>query len=221
MRMKSTWMGGVAAAFLVLSAHVAAAQDAAPVSSGKSAGDFMVRVRALGVIPADNADIDPIGGDTDLSNTATPEIDISYFITDNIALELIAATTHHDVSADDTDLGDLDLGEVWLLPPTLLLQYHFLSKETISPYLGAGINYSVFYGVDNPNHGVVEDIDYDNSLGWALQAGVDVRIADGWYVNADVKRLFLDTDVSINNGAVKADVDVDPWIFGVGLGYKF
>ena len=214
---KSLWLAGIAAASSLFFADAAMAQDA----PGKTAGDFMVRFRALGVIPADNADIDPIGGDTELSNTATPEIDISYFITDNIALELIAATTHHNVKAKNTDLGDVDLGDTWLLPPTLLLQYHFLSKGTISPYVGAGINYSIFYAVDNPNNGPVTDVDYENSLGWALQAGVDVRIADNWYVNADVKRLFLDTDVNINKGAIKADVDVDPWIFGMGIGYKF
>ncbi len=202
---------------LPLAAGSASAQEA----SGKSAGDFMIRLRGLGVVPADNADIDPIGGDTDLSNTAVPEIDFSYFITDNIALELIAATTHHDVSAKGTDLGNVNLGDVWLLPPTLLLQYHFLSKGIVSPYVGAGINYSIFYGVDEPNHGIIEDVDYKNSIGWALQVGVDVRIAENWYINADVKRLFVDTDVNINHGAVKADVDVDPWLFGMGIGYKF
>lgn len=210
-------VGVITIALLSAIAAPATAQEA----PGKSAGDFMIRLRGLGVIPADNADINPIGGDTDLSNTAVPEIDFSYFITDNIAVELIAATTHHDVWANGTDLGDVDLGNVWLLPPTLLLQYHFLSKGVVSPYVGAGINYSIFYGVDEPNHGIIEDVDYDNRLGWALQVGVDVRIADNWYINADVKRLFVDTSVTVNHGAVKADVDVDPWLFGMGIGYKF
>lgn len=217
MTLNRIWIGACAAALFTLAIGSASAQEA----SGKSAGDFMIRLRGLGVVPADNADIDPIGGDTELSNTAVPEIDFSYFITDNIALELIAATTHHDVSAKGTDLGNVNLGDVWLLPPTLLLQYHFLSKGTVSPYVGAGINYSIFYGVDEPNHGIVEDVDYKNGIGWALQVGVDVRIAENWYVNADVKRLFVDTDVNINHGAVKADVDVDPWLFGMGIGYKF
>ena len=214
---KSLGLAGFVAVGALFFTDIAMAQEV----PGKTAGDFMVRFRALGVIPADNADIDPIGGDTELSNTATPEIDISYFITDNIALELIAATTHHNVKAKNTDLDEVDLGDTWLLPPTLLLQYHFLSKGTISPYVGAGVNYSIFYAVDNPNKGPVTDVDYENSFGWALQAGVDVRVADNWYVNADVKRLFLDTDVNINHGAIKADVDIDPWIFGMGIGYKF
>ena len=219
-QMKSFTSAALAALFLALGIGGAAAQDA-DLPPGKYAGDFMIRLRGIGVIPADNADIDPIGGDTELSNTGMPEIDFTYFVTDNIAFELIAATTQHDVSARNTSAGDIDLGDVWLLPPTLLVQYHFLTKERFSPYIGAGINYTIFYGVDEAKNSIAEDVDYDNSLGWALQIGVDYRLDEQWYINADVKRLFLDTDVNINNGGVKADVDVDPWIFGMGIGYKF
>jgi len=210
----------VSALLLASAAGTAVAQDTSP-PPGKYAGDFMIRLRGIGVIPADDADIDPIGGDTELSNTGMPEIDFTYFVTDNIAFELIAATTQHDVSARNTSAGDIDLGDVWLLPPTLLAQYHFFTKERFSPYIGAGINYTIFYGVDEAKNSIAKDVDYDNSIGWALQIGVDYRLDENWYVNADVKRLFLDTDVSINNGGVKADVDVDPWIFGMGVGYKF
>lgn len=213
------WLCAIA---VCVAAPAALAQESpAEESPGKSAGDFMIRLRGIGVIPRDNADIEPIGGNTDLENTAVPEIDFTYFITGNIALELIAATTNHDVVAENTALGDVDLGDVWLLPPTLLAQYHFLSKGVVSPYVGAGVNYTVFYGVDEPNNGIIYDVDYKNRFGWALQIGVDVRVAENWYVNADVKRLFLNTDVELNDGAVRADVDVDPWIVGVGIGYKF
>lgn len=215
------WGACCALTLLLAAAPAAMAQDATEAAPGKSAGDFLIRLRGIGVIPRDNADIEPIGGDTDLENTAVPEIDISYFITDNIALELIAATTNHDVTAENTDLGDVDLGDVWLLPPTLLAQYHFLPKGVVSPYVGAGVNYTIFYGVDESKDSIVYDVDYKDSFGWALQIGVDVRVADSWYLNADVKRLFLDTDVELNDGAVRADVDVDPWIVGVGIGYKF
>ncbi|MBL8708825.1 MAG: OmpW family protein [Rhodospirillaceae bacterium] len=205
------------AVLLGLSAGNSVAQQA----PGKYAGDIMIRLRGIGVIPADNADIDPIGGDTELSNTGMPEIDFTYFVTDNIAFELIAATTHHEVSARSTAAGDIDLGDVWLLPPTLLAQYHFFTKERFSPYVGAGINYTIFYGVDEAKNSIAQDVDYENSIGWALQIGIDYRMNENWYINADVKRLFLNSDVSINNGAVDADVDVDPWIFGMGIGYKF
>ena len=221
MQKNNIWLAGLAVAASLFFADVAAAQEEVAPEPGKSAGDIMIRLRGIGVIPRDNADIDPIGGDTELSNTGMPEVDFTYFFTDNIAVELIASTTHHNVSAKNTSAGDVDLGDVWLLPPTLLAQYHFMPKSRFSPYIGAGINYTVFYAVDEAKNSIAKDVDYENSIGWALQIGADYRLDDHWYVNADVKRLFLDTDVNINNGGVKADVDVDPWIFGMGIGYKF
>ena len=90
-----------------------------------------------------------MGDDTGLNatvdNAYVPEIDISYFVTPNIALELIAATTKHDVGASD----GTDLGSVWLLPPTLTLQYHFAPTSRFSPYIGAGLNYTIFYNEKN------------------------------------------------------------------------
>jgi len=210
-------LGAISAALLLLT-NAAMAQEATTEPSGKTAGDFMVRVRALGVIPADNADIDPIGGDTDLSNTATPEIDISYFITDNIALELIAATTHHDVWAKNTDLGDVNLGDVWLLPPTLLLQYHFLSKGTVSPYVGAGINYMLFFEGKDQNGFTV---DLEDGFGYALQAGADVALTGPWTLNIDVKKVWFDTEATVNGGALTSDVNLDPLVVSVGFGRKF
>jgi outer membrane protein len=207
----------VAALAVGMLAGIAAAPEAQAQQgfSGKSAGDIMVRARAIGVIPDEDASTS-IGGNVSVSNDWVPEVDISYFVTDNIALELIAATTRHDVS--HTAAGSL--GKVSLLPPTLTLQYHFLPKARFSPYLGAGVNYTVFYNEDAPGGGITA-IDYDDSFGWALQAGVDYALTDNWYLNADVKKIFLSTDVSINNGAVTANVDLDPWVVGFGVGYKF
>ncbi|MEX1155165.1 OmpW family protein [Parvibaculum sp.] len=207
----------VAALALGMLAGMAAAPEAQAQQgfSGKSAGDIMVRARLLGVIPDEDASTS-IGGNVSVSNDWVPEVDISYFVTDNIALELIAATTRHDVS--HTAAGSL--GKVSLLPPTLTLQYHFLPKERFSPYVGAGLNYTFFYNEDAPGGGITS-IDYENSLGYALQAGVDYALTDNWYANVDVKKIFLSTDVSINGGAVTADVDLDPWIVGLGVGYKF
>lgn len=184
---------------------------------GKSAGDIMVRARVIGVIPDESAST-TIGGDVNVSDDWVPEVDFTYFVTDNIALELIAATTKHDVSHKPTGI---DLGEVSLLPPTLTLQYHFMPKERFSPYIGAGLNYTFFYDEDPAAGSAVTSIDYENSVGYALQAGVDYAVADNWYVNFDVKKIFLSTDVSMNGGAITADVDLDPWLVGAGVGYRF
>jgi len=182
---------------------------------------WLVRVRAINVMPDESATIQAIGGDAEISNQLVPELDISYFFAENFAAELILATTPHDVAATGTALGDVDLGDVWLLPPTLTLQYHFSPRASIRPYVGAGLNYTIFY---NEDPGAAVGVDYDNSLGYALQAGADIPIGDTYFANIDVKKLFLSTDVTVNAGAagtVGADVDIDPWIIGVGVGRRF
>jgi outer membrane protein len=181
---------------------------------------LMLRGRALAVIPQSSADISAIGGDTEISNSYVPELDVTWFFTPNIAVEAIAAVTPHDVEATGTSLGRVDLGSVWLLPPTVLLQYHHPMPHGFKPYVGAGVNYTVFFDEDAPG-GTVTSIDYENSFGWALQFGVDYMLNDHWLINVDVKKLFLSTDVSLNNGAITADVDIDPWIVGMGIGYRF
>lgn len=181
---------------------------------------LMLRGRALAVIPQSSADITVIGGDTELSNSYVPELDVTWFFTPNIAVEAIAAVSPHDVEATGTSLGTVDLGSVWLLPPTVLLQYHHPMPHGFKPYVGAGVNYTVFFDEDAPG-GTVTSIDYENSFGWALQFGVDYMLNDHWLINLDVKKLFLSTDVSLNNGAITADVDIDPWIVGMGIGYRF
>ena len=181
---------------------------------------LLIRGRGIAVIPRTSADISAIGGDTDISNAYVPELDLTWFFTKNIAVEAIAAIAPHSVDATGTSLGKVDLGNVWLLPPTVLLQYHHPLPNGFKPYVGAGVNYTVFFNEDAPG-GTVTDIDYENSFGWALQFGVDYMLDDHWLLNLDVKKVFLDTDVNINNGAIRADVNIDPWIVGVGIGYRF
>ncbi len=207
---------GVLLGTTALSTAPAAAEEAAGFK-GKSAGDFVVRVRGIWVSPDEDAST-TIGGDVKVNNDVVPEVDFSYFITDNIALELIAATTRHKVKHTPTGI---DLGKVSLLPPTLTLQYHFLSKSQLSPYVGAGLNYTFFYNEDAASGSPVTKVNYEDSLGYALQAGVDYAIDDHWLINVDVKKLFLNTDVKLNGGAIRADVDLDPWIVGAGIGYRF
>jgi outer membrane protein len=198
----------------------ASAQDAD--FKPKSAGDFNVRLRALGVLPDESGTVKTATGvdtglDAKLGNSYVPEVDLSYFLSDNIALELIAATTRHEVDAKGPGAA-VGLGSVWLLPPTLTVQYHFLPKSRISPYVGAGLNYTIFY---NEKSGDVSSISYDNGFGYALQAGVDYAISGPWSLNIDVKKLWLNTDVKVNGGALKADVDINPGIVGIGVGYRF
>jgi outer membrane protein len=102
----------------------------------------------------------------------------------------------------------------------LTLQYHFLPQERFSPYLGAGINYTVFF---DEEEGAASSIDYEDSFGFALQAGIDYALSGNWSLNFDVKKVFLDTDVdtTVEGTDIEADVDIDPWIIGIGVGYRF
>jgi outer membrane protein len=211
------------AAALALSVP-AMAQTAQATSDGKKAGDFMVRGRLIGVLPDATGTITPaaIGGNPEISDEATPEVDFSYFLTDHIALELIAASPKHTVNWNSPAAGLLNLGDVRLLPPTLALQYHFMPSEAFSPYVGAGVNYTWFYDKSGTKTAGITSVSYENNFGAALQAGLDYHLAGNWYANIDIKHIFLSTTVKLNGGALaQASVDIDPTIVGVGVGYKF
>lgn len=198
-------------------------------------GDWVVRLRATHVSPQDESQLDladgvggaPRSGDSWLvvdSNTI-PEVDVSYYFTKHIAAELIlAAGTRHDVNIEG--VGAQPLGSVNLLPPVLTLQWHFNPDQTIDPYIGLGINYTRF--MDNSlgtSGGADRNIHTErNAFGPALQFGADYNLDNGWLLNVDVKKVWLDTDVTLASaaGTVKIDrLDIDPWIFSVGFGKKF
>lgn len=194
---------------------------AAPVMAEDTAGPaghVQVRLRGLGVLPDPSAGIAvsgaAIGGKTSVTDSFVPEADVTYFFTDNIGVEAIAAVTKHTVS--NSVAGRV--GSVSLLPPTVTLQYHFDPDGPIRPYVGAGVNYTFFYKVDNG----LPNLDLKNNFGWALQAGVDVPVGDGpYFLNLDVKKIFLHTTATATAGAVRASVDLDPWLVGAGVGIRF
>ncbi len=196
----------IATTALTLSSPLLAADDF-------KAGDMMVRARVLGVMPDEDGRVS--NGDTlSVGNSVVPELDFTYFFTPNISAELIAAVTPHQ---DKTSSG-IDTGDVWLLPPTLTLQYHFTQIDGFKPYVGAGVNYTHFF---NEDAGVLNKVKYEDSFGAALQAGVDIPIKDNWYFNVDVKKVFIETTAKFSPSGVRADADLDPWLVGMGVGYKF
>mgnify|MGYP000187091513 FL=1 len=187
---------------------------------------WQVRLRAVGVAPDESAKIGIIGGDVAISNALIPELDFTYFFTEHFAAELILGTAKHDVQAINTLAGDVNLGSVWLLPPTLTAQYHFYTSDqkVFKPYIGAGVNYTLFYNVKS---GDVAGVEYDNALGYAAQVGFDLMLDDTFFINFDAKRLFLSTDVTVDASnlapglSIPAEVDINPWLIGVGVGMKF
>ncbi len=200
--------------FLVLSCLVI------PLGQAEGAGTYVdqVRLRALSVAPDESADLSPDRGAVEVTSDLTPELDLTHFYNDNLGFELILGTTEHSVTAPDVGL---DLGEVSLLPPTLTVQYHFQPGASFRPYVGAGVNYTIFY---NEGHGAQGmDVDIDDEFGWALQAGFDVKPAflpEGMALNVDVKKLFLEPDVEVGGGAVSGDVELDPLLVGFGVSYR-
>lgn len=192
----------------------ASAQDAA----GFQAGDWLIRGRVIDVIPQEDSSTSVAGGEVAVGNRVAPELDFSYFFTPNLAAELILATTKHELDGKGTLTGT-PIGDAWIVPPTLTLQYHFMPDQAFKPYVGAGINYSWFWN-EKPASGF-NKLEMTGGFGYALQAGFDYNVADNWYVNVDVKKIWLNVDASLNSGGVTADVDLDPVVAGVGIGYKF
>lgn len=231
---------------------LALAAAIAPSLAFAEAGDIVVRLRATHVSPSVSSNL---GAQTDatyggvpfsaaalygssnaelqVDSNTIPEIDFSYYITKNIAAELILAFgTRHDVNVSGTGGAVAhNLGSVNLLPPTLTGQWHFMPDQTFDPYVGAGLAY-----VRAMDNGLTADataaslgahqIRIDrNTFGGVLQAGFDVNLQDKWLVNFDVKKLFVNTDVELNLGGTgfkKIDsLDINPWVVSVGFGKKF
>ncbi|WP_170973298.1 OmpW family protein [Rhizobium sp. FKY42] len=206
------------AADLRVSDPAQAAQEA--VAAARS--PWQVRVRALGVIPNDKGSVNGVAGsDLQYSNSITPELDISYYFTDNLAAELILGTTSSKIGGAGT-LAGVNVGKTWILPPTLTLQYHFTELGAFKPYVGAGINYTFFY--NESEKGGFSNLKVDHHVGAALQVGFDYMFNEHWGVNFDVKKIFLETDWSANHstlGRLSGKAKLDPWLVGAGVTYRF
>lgn len=208
-----------------------------PAAASAEDNPWMVRARVISVMPDEAGALSVsntrLQGGVSIKESYVPELDITYFFTKNIAAELILGVTPHDVKATQVTVpgaltnANIDLGDVWLLPPTLTLQYHFQNGTKFKPYVGAGVNATFFF---NEDAGPVADgIDYDPSFGPALQIGFDYDLDGkdgGWAINADIKKVWINTDVTVDfttalGAKVNADVDIDPLIVGLGLAYKF
>jgi len=189
---------------------------------------WMIRVRALAVAPDSSASVTAggaavVGGSLKASTAVVPELDISYFFTKNIAVELVLGVTPHNVKGAGALAGLGKIGSTWLLPPTLMLQYHVTEFGAFKPYVGAGVNYTVMFS--NKEAGPMSAFKVKNAPGVALQVGFDYMLDTHWGLNVDVKKHWLRPDatatIALGSVPVTAKVKLDPWLIGAGVTYRF
>lgn len=173
---------------------------------------WMVRFRALN-LDWNNGREDGLPNIT-AKNKTIPEIDVSYFFSPNIAAELVL-TYPQKV---DIELNGGGIGNVKALPPSLLLQYHFTGLGQLKPYIGAGVNYTLFSNRSTLAGGTASV--ERSSFGYALQVGADYMLDKNWGINVDLKRARIQTDVTVA-GAKAGTLDLTPTMLGVGLTYKY
>lgn len=189
-----------------------AALSGSAIAQTQGQSPWMVRARAV--------QLDFANGQNDLQARVTaenrwiPEVDISYFFSKNLAAELVLTVPQ----SVDIQVAGQRQGTIKALPPSLLLQYHFTDLGLAKPYVGAGINHTMFFERNNILAGAAQ-VDR-SSTGLALQAGVDFAIDRNWSVNVDVKRINMDTRVRVNNADI-GKLSLNPVTVGVGLGYRF
>lgn len=201
----------IAGSLVLTSASVAAVEK----------GDWLVRFGAVNVSPNDSST-----GLTGVGPTATVGVDgnsqvfanLSYMIKENVALELLAATPFsHDIVGTGALSGLGKVGETKQLPPTFSIQYHFKPKASVRPYVGAGINYTIFFSEKATN--TISSLKLDDSLGLAVQAGVDVDITKNWFFNADIRYINIETTATTDLGT--AEVKINPTVISLGVGTRF
>lgn len=214
----------------ILVALMASATLAAPACAEK--GDVLVRLRGIMVAPQESSGgITPTfpGEKVKISNSFMPELDFTYMATKHIGAELILATTKHHASGTSGTTGSIGrLASTWVLPPTLTLQYHFMPDGAIRPYVGAGLNYTIFYK-EKASAGLrtavgPTTVGMKDSVGYALQAGVDVPVTKRMFVNFDIKYIDIKTTARLATtaiGAQQVHVKLDPLVVGLGIGMKF
>jgi outer membrane protein len=194
-----------------------AGQSAAQAFMPKTTATFILAGRVTDVSPDASGGINTAAGaatglSVDVKADVMPTLGFTYFLN-----EAILGTTKHAISAVGAG-GATAVHDTWVLPPVVTLQYHFQPKARVSPYVGAGLNAMVFYSGKDRNGFSVK---VDNGIGYALQVGTDVALSGPWSLNADVKKVFFKTDASINGGALKSKVTLDPWVLSLGLARRF
>ncbi|MFV3319269.1 OmpW/AlkL family protein [Pseudomonas sp. NY15374] len=223
----------------LLGASLVALALAAPVAHAHQAGDFIMRAGAITTAPNESSSDLKLDGAKVSGTKATLDSDtqlglaFAYMLTDHVGIELLAATPFkHTVGVKGLGGGlDGKLADIKQLPPTLSLQYYPMEASSkFQPYAGIGINYTLFFDEDLSSARKQQgfsNMKLQDSIGLAGQLGMDYMLTDNLLVNAAVWYVDIDTKSTIDGpsalgvGKTKVNVDVDPWVYMVGIGYKF
>lgn len=184
-------------------------------------GDWFTRLRALYVLPNDSSgSVNTIPhSKVGVHPAWTGEFDVGFMFTDNLGLELILATTRHTLVGEGS-LAGTKIGTTWLLPPTLTAQWRPFSNSWAQPYVGAGVNYTLFYG--NNCSLPSTNMSLSHSWGPAVQGGLDLFFYEDWLFNLDIKYIWIGTEATLSGGVSgRVCVDINPWVFGFGFGRKW
>lgn len=216
-------------------AGIAALAMATSAIAGDYDGNFMVRLQGTGVITQDKlkslntsagVDLKAAGFDAEVSDKVIPTATLTYFLNKNLAVELFCCFSKHEIELKGP-VAALN-GEVatsWIFPPILTLQYHFTGMGAMKPYVGAGVQWIHFFNEKTgANTLTATGVNLSDAFGPAVQAGLDFQIGNGWYLNVDVKKTWLDTKATWNfaNGTqIVAKDRLDPLTVSVGIGYRF
>lgn len=181
------------------------------------AGDWLVKVGAHQVSPkSDNGRLAGGALKADVGGDARPTVSLEYFLTPNWGIEALAALPfEHEVK-----LNGAKAATVKHLPPTFSLQYHFAPGAKVSPFVGVGLNYTRFFSIKEKGPLAGTRLDLEDSWGGAVHAGVDVGLSERWSLTADVRWIAIETDAKVN-GAKVGTVKIDPWVYGIAIGYRF
>lgn len=223
----------------LLRASVLALAIAAPAAQAYQPGDFIVRAGVAHVEPNEDSGEVKLDGTKVSGTKATVDgenqlgLTFAYMLTEHIGIELLAATPFsHTLSIKGLGAGlDGKLADVKQLPPTLSLQYYPMAPSSrFQPYAGIGINYTTFFDADlagNRKDQGFSNLKLKDSVGLAGQLGMDYMLTDNILLNASVWYIDIDTKATVDGpsalsvGKTKVDVDIDPWVYMVGVGYKF
>jgi outer membrane protein len=204
---------------VLLSALFVVSMVSVSFAADKDFDRYGVRIRGIYVMPEEHFDgklssLNPV-----VDNAVAPELDLEYFFTKHISAELVLALVKHDIAING---GHNVVGSTWLLPPSLLVKYHFMPDSCkIDPYVGFGMNVVMPFDEHLTIGDAVNSLKIDTTVGWAAQIGADIPITQKCFLNVDVKYYNVNTQMRLNGASTQYNLELNPVIIGTGIGVRF